>query len=227
MELYVDTADLNIIKEIAAYYPVDGFTTNPKLLSDKAELFPALMSEYKAYIHENHSRIFVQVTGKSANEMLNQALTLKDFFGSHLIVKIPATKEGFRAGSLCQKNQIPFCITVVHSSMQGLIAAKVGASYIAPYISHIDNLGADGVACVEEMLEMIDYGGYNCKILGASFRTADQIKRLATIGCQAVTLAPNLFDLLIAHASTDQSMNKFEDAWLHSFGTKQVNDLLK
>ena len=85
-------------------------------------------------------------------------------------------------------------------------AAKAGADFVAPYISHIDNIGADGVTAVEEMVMAFENGGYPCKVLGASFRTADQIRRLATVGCQAVTITPEMFDLLIAHASTDASM---------------------
>ena len=141
-------------------------------------------------------------------------------------MKLPAVKEGYKAVRLCKAEGICVCVTVVHSMTQALLAAKAGADFVAPYISHIDNIGADGVTAVEEMVMAFENGGYPCKVLGASFRTADQIRRLATVGCQAVTITPEMFDLLIAHASTDASMEGFRKAWKETFGEKQVSDFI-
>lgn len=118
------------------------------------------------------------------------------------------------------------CVTVIHSMMQALVAAKAGADYVAPYISHIDNIGADGVGSVAEMVTAFQNGGYQCKVLGASFRTVDQLKGLAEVGCQAVTIRPEMFDALIAHPSTDNAMKGFRQAWAETFGTVQISDML-
>ena len=112
--------------------------------------------------------------GKKAEDMLDQAKKLKAYYGEYLVVKLPAVKEGYKAVRLCKAEGICVCVTVVHSMTQALLAAKAGADFVAPYISHIDNIGADGVTAVEEMVMAFENGGYPCKVLGASFRTADQ-----------------------------------------------------
>lgn len=194
MELYVDIADLDEVKAIAEYFPINGFTTNPKILTNAKRPFAEMMTEYKNYVNENSQKIFFQVTAEKAEDMLTQARKLQEYFGKQFIVKIPAVKEGYKAVRLCKEVGIPVTVTVVHSMLQALIAAKAGADYVAPYVSHIDQIGADGVECVAEMIQTFEYGGYPCKVLGASFRSVDQIRQLAAAGCHAVTIAPAMFD---------------------------------
>lgn len=226
MELYVDTADLDVIKEVAEYYPIDGFTTNPKILANASRPVEELMKEYREYVKANDYKIFFQVTAEKAEDMFAQAKALYEYFGDNFIVKIPAVKEGYKAVRLCKAAGITVTVTVVHSMMQALVAAKAGADYVAPYVSHIDNIGADGVETVAEMVAAFENGGYPCKVLGASFRTVDQLKKLAVAGCQSVTLSPELFDLLIAQLSTDESMEKFVAAWTGKFGDRQISDFV-
>lgn len=226
MELYVDIADLDAIKAVEEYYPIDGFTTNPKILTKADRPVEELMPEYKAFVEEKNLKIFFQVTASKAEDMLEQAKKLKEYFGDHLVIKIPAVKEGYKAVRLCKKEAIDVCVTVVHSMTQALMAAKAGADFVAPYVTHIDNIGADGIGTIGDMVTAFENGGYDCKVLGASFRTADQIRQLAIVGCQAVTITPEMFDLLIDHASTDESMAGFEKAWKDKFGTKQISDFI-
>lgn len=226
MELYVDIADLDAVQAVAEYFPIDGFTTNPKILSRVKRPVQEMMAEYKAFVEEKDCKIFFQVTGETAEQMFEQAKALQDYFGKHFIVKIPAVKEGYKAVRLCKAAGIPVLVTVVHSMMQALVAAKAGADYVAPYVSHIDNIGADGIDCIAQMLAAFENGGYPCKVLGASFRTVDQLQRLAVIGCQAVTITPEMFDALIAHPSTTESMAGFRTAWADAFGDKQISDLI-
>lgn len=226
MELFVDIADLEMIKAVDEYYPIDGFTTNPKILAKASQPVQELMPAYKEFAEEKNLKLFFQVTSDKAEEMLKQAKALQAYFGEHLVIKLPAIKEGFKAVGLCKREGIAVCVTVIHSTMQALVAARAGADYVAPYISHIDNLGADGVRCVEEMIAAFQSGGYPCKVLGASFRTVDQIKRLATVGCHAVTITPEMFDSLIAHPSTDKCMVGFDAAWKEAFGSRQIDDMV-
>ena len=138
----------------------------------------------------------------------------------------PIVREGYRACKLCKARNLSVCITVVHSMMQALMAAKAGADYTAPYISHIDNIGADGVHCVDEIVKAFNRSGYKCKVLGASFRTVEQVDKLAIVGCHAVTITPETFDMLIAHPSTDVSMKGFDSAWHDRYGERQVTYFL-
>lgn len=224
MKFYVDTADIAAIERIARYFPIVGFTTNPKILASSPKNIAELMAEYKEYVETTKLEIFLQVTAEKAEDMLAQAESLQNFFGDRLVIKIPATKEGYRAVRGCKSAGIPVAVTTVHSAMQALVAAEAGADYVAPYISHIDNMGAAGIGCVEDILSGFMSGGYSCKVLGASFRTVDQILRLAVCGCDAVTLAPELFDALVAHPATTQSMAGFARAWAAAFGAAHISD---
>ena len=226
MELYVDTGDLNAIRDIAEFYPIDGFTTNPKLLAQAGSEGNHLMSEYRKFIGETGLDVFIQVTEKSASGMYHQAQKLQEFFGPHLVVKIPAVRDGYKAVRLCCESGIRTCVTAVHSVMQAVIAAKAGAEYVAPYISHIDNIGADSVQCVGDMLDIFSAGGYTCSILAASFKSVSTVKDLAVTGCQAITLKPELFDDLIIHPSTAESLIAFDEIWHCIYGDKHVDELL-
>ena len=226
MEFFVDIADVDAVERVAEFFPINGFTTNPNILTKSSRSLEENLKEYKEYIDKTGFRLFVQVTAKTAPEMVEQAKILKAYFGDRLVVKLPAIKEGYKACMQCRKLGIPICITVVHSVLQALMAAKAGAEYAAPYVSHIDNIGADGVREVGEMVRAFERYGYTCKVLGASFRTADQIEKLAAVGCHAVTITPQFFDLLIGHPSTDASLNGFYDAWEKAFGKIQITDAI-
>ncbi|MDO4489144.1 MAG: transaldolase family protein [Eubacteriales bacterium] len=226
MEFFVDIADIESVRSVAEYYPIDGFTTNPNILTKGAHTLEENMRSYKEYIDETGLKVFVQVTAKDAEGMVSQAVKLKEYFGDNLVVKLPAVKEGYKALKECKKLGIEICITVIHSVLQALMAAKGGADYAAPYVSHIDNIGADGIREVEEMVKVFDRFGYKCKVLGASFRTADQIEKLAAVGCHAVTITPQFFDLLIEHPSTDVSLNGFYRVWEDTYQDKQITDAL-
>jgi fructose-6-phosphate aldolase 2 len=226
MEYYVDIADIERVREINEYFPIDGFTTNPNILTKTDVPLSVLFGQYRVYVRETGQRIFVQVTAQEADEMVAQAVRLEDYFGDSVVVKLPAIREGYRACKMCKKLGIAVCVTVVHSTMQALMAAKAGADYTAPYISHIDNIGADGVHCVDEIVKAFDRSGYTCKVLGASFRTVEQVDKLAIVGCHAVTITPQTFDMLISHPSTDVSMKGFNEAWQAKYGDSQVTDYL-
>ena len=226
MEYYVDIADIGTVRAVNDCFPIDGFTTNPNLLAKADRPLPELFEAYRDYIRETGQRVFVQVTARTAEGMVEQAERLRDYFGDGLVVKLPAVREGYRACKRCKALGLKICVTVVHSTMQALMAAKAGADYAAPYISHIDNIGADGVHCVDEIVRAFDKAGSGCKVLGASFRTVEQVDKLATVGCHAVTITPETFDMLIAHPSTDVSMRAFDKAWRDRFGEREVTDFL-
>lgn len=226
MEYYVDIADIDAVRRVNETFPIDGFTTNPNILTKAARPLPELFAAYRDYIRETGQRLFTQVTASEAGEMVDQAKALRDYFGDRLVVKLPAVREGYRALKAVKAMGMTACVTVVHSTMQALMAAHAGADYVAPYISHIDNIGADGVRCVDEIVRAFDKSGSGCKVLGASFRTVEQVDKLAIVGCHAVTITPETFDMLIAHPSTDVSMRGFDRAWRDCYGDKEITDFL-
>ena len=226
MEYYVDIADIEKVRAVNDYFPIDGFTTNPNILTKTDRPLGELFADYRRYIDETGQRLFVQVTAHDAQAMVEQAVALHAYFGDALVVKLPAVREGYRALKRLKALGLTVCVTVVHSTMQALMAAKAGADYVAPYISHIDNIGADGVHCVDEIVKAFNQSGYACKVLGASFRTVEQVDKLAIVGCHAVTITPETFDMLIAHPSTDVSMQGFDAAWREKYGDDGVASFL-
>ena len=226
MEFYVDIADMDKVRAVNEYFPIDGFTTNPNILTKASKPLEELFREYRDYVEETEQKIFVQVSAQKAEDMVDQARRLSAYFGNHLVVKLPAVREGYKACKALKAQGLCVCITVVHSTMQALMAAKAGADYAAPYISHIDNIGADGVHCVDEIVKCFRQSGYPCKVLGASFRTVEQVDKLAIAGCHAVTVTPETFDMLIAHPSTDVSMQGFHKVWWEKFPGREITDFL-
>lgn len=224
MEFFADIADIEKVEKVAEYFPIDGFTTNPNILTRSDRSLSENMRIYREYVQKTGFLVFVQVTAEEGEAMYAQAEAIRDYFGNRGIVKLPAVREGYKALRLCKAAGIPVCVTVVHSMLQALLAAKGGADYVAPYVSHIDNIGADGIGCVKKMVDAFDRYGYQTKVLGASFRTADEIERLAAVGCHAVTITPEFFDLLITHPSTDVSLSMFRHSWKDRFGDTEITD---
>ena len=226
MEFYIDTWDIEAVRTVNERFPIAGFTTNPNILTKAMQPLEALIPAYRDYVRETSQKIFVQVTARTAGEMLSQAERLQDYFGEELVVKLPAVSEGYRACPKCTARGMSVCVTVVHSVIQGVVAAEAGADYVAPYVTHIDNIGADGVRCVGEMVNIFARSGSMCRVLGASFRTVKQLEELAGVGCHAVTITPEMAAALIAHPSTDASLLGFEAAWRGAFGEKHITDFL-
>lgn len=224
MKFFLDTADIAAVRARNEYWPLAGFTTNPNILAgypgDPKELFPL----YRDYINETSQTLFVQVTGTERDPMLAQAEKLKAYFGEHLCVKLPADRDGYSACRLASREGIDCCITAVHSVLQAVMAAEAGAKWAAPYLTHIDNNGTDGIECVQDMLRAVS--GSGTRILAASFRTKRQAERLAVIGCDAVTVTPEFLDALTTHPSTDESLAMFRRVWRERFGDTEVSDIL-
>ena len=226
MKYFIDSADLEKIQEISDVYPISGVTTNPKILSLCGTGLSDLIPNIRRLAEERDWQLFFQVTAEDADGMAVQAVRLRDYFGERLIVKIPAVKEGYKAVRVCVKREIPTAVTAVHSLLQAAIAAEQGAAYVAPYVSHLDQIGCSGVRIVGEMIDAFNLSGYDCRILGASFRSLDQISSLELKGCHAVTLAPDLFDRLISHPLTDSAMVRFRQAWTGRYGGKEIDAFL-
>jgi TalC/MipB family fructose-6-phosphate aldolase len=226
MKLYVDIADANAIKYVASFYPLDGFTTNPQILTKAGHNITNVLNELKEIIETTDMTIFVQVTAENAEKMLEQAKALHDYFGKTFVVKLPMTKEGIRAVTLCKSSDITVTVTIIFSVTQALIAAKAGADYVAPYVNRIENIGSDGIKTVTEMVNVLENQGYNTKVLAASFKNANQVKGVVLVGCQAITITPEMFDQMIYHPYTDKSLIDFKKYWETSCGSNQIDDYI-
>lgn len=226
MEILLDTANINEIKKILEHYPIDGFTTNPSILSKEACSLEEWVPEIKAVIGTRYM-LHVQTTGQTAEMMVAQGEKLRDYFGDKFFLKIPITRQGIKAVKECKKRKIGVTVTAVFTATQALIAAKAGADYVAPYINRMENIGVDSEKTLESMVNILKNYNYQTKIIGASFKNVLQIEKMARLGVHSITLQPELLKESISHPYTDKSLTDFERDWKNSFSEKEITDFLK
>ncbi len=222
MQYFLDSADVSKIQAVLAQYPCDGVTTNPTILARDAKDPGAALRKIRKLL--GNKLLFAQVTAKTAPEMISQAEALAAALGAPISIKIPATKEGVLAMKTLAVRGISVTATAVYTPQQALLCGKAGADYVAPYVSHIDNLGIDAAAVVGEMAELLAaYCPHTC-VLAASFRTVEQVNRVLFAGAGAVTITAEMFDLLIGSAGTAAEVGSFEKNWSAAFGEKEITD---
>ena len=208
----LDTANADEIARLVDAYPVCGVTTNPAILGQEGAE-PARQLRLIRQAIGPQRMLHAQVTGKDAETMVREALALRDAVGESFYVKIPAVPEGLRAMPALKKEGLKVTATAIFDTSQALLFARAGADFVAPYVSRLDNIGADGVDIVEEIMHDFKEYGVTTGVLAASFRTADQIRRLAKHGITAVTVAPSILEALLWHPMTDNALRRFGEDW--------------
>ena len=221
----LDTANADEIARLVDAYPVCGVTTNPAILGQEGAE-PARQLRLIRQAIGPQRMLHAQVTGKDAETMVREALALRDAVGESFYVKIPAVPEGLRAMPALKKEGLKLTATAIFDTSQALLFARAGADFVAPYVSRLDNIGADGVDIVEEIMHDFKEYGVTTGVLAASFRTADQIRRLAKHGITAVTVTPAFLEALLWHPMTDDAMRRFDAAWAKLTGGRDWTQLL-
>ncbi|MFB6298136.1 MAG: transaldolase family protein [Salinirussus sp.] len=206
MHLYLDTADADRIADTAALGVIDGVTTNPSIVAEAGGDYRTAVGALDDVVD---GPVFVQVTAGSADGMVDQAGTCRDWAGE-VIVKLPATRAGYRALDRLRAAGIPAGITVVFSAEQAVLAAKNDATFVAPYVGRIDDAGADGVGTVRRIRQIFDAQGYGTNLLAASVRNTTQAVALYRTGVDAVTMSPELLENHVSHPATDESVAAFD-----------------
>lgn len=208
MELYLDTADLAAIRRLAALYPLDGVTTNPGILA-KAGGDPARVLRGIRDTIGPGALMFAQVIPSDAEGMARDARAIVKLLGENTVVKVPAVPEGFRAIRQLSAQGVRTCGTVVYAPMQGFMAAKAGAEYVAPYVNRIDDLGYDGVGVCCQLHDMFAAHGMPAKVLAASFRNTQQVLDLCRYGIAAATCAPAVLEGLVKNPAVNAAVSAF------------------
>ena len=210
MKLCIDTADVAQIRHIYEFFPVDGVSTNPSILAKTGRSPYEVLKEIRAMIGEE-GELFVQVTAKKAEVMVREAGRIVRELGDTTLVKVPCTPEGFRAMKMLHEEGIRFIGTAIYTAMQGWLAAKCGAGYVAPYVNRIDNMGFDGVQVSKDIHDAIQGSGFDSGLLAASFKNSQQVLELARYGVRAVTVAPDIIEGLVKNAAIDAAIDVFTE----------------
>ena len=227
MRIILDTANLKDIEYFNTYYPIEGVTTNPTILSKEGGDVLKLLRDIRAIIGEE-KELHVQVTETEYEKMVAEAKALVAYLGNkkNTFIKIPATDVGLRATKTLSDEGYGITVTAVLTATQALLAANSGAAYVAPYVSRLENILADGVGTVEDIAIMFANNGTKCQILAASFKTAKEVLDVATVGCHTATVGSEVMAKLLAHPTTDTSIAGFAADWKKAFGDTTLLALL-
>ncbi len=222
----IDSADLGAIKRCCEFYPVAGVTTNPTIVSREKTDFKNLIYSIREIIGDN-KMLHVQTTSTDADEILREAKLIKEVVGDNFFLKIPITAEGLKATKMVKDAGIGVTMTAIFTQQQALLSACAGADFVAPYINRLDNIVSDGVRVVSEIVEMFKSYDIKTKILAASFKNVEQVHKVSMTGAGAVTVNPDIFDMLIYHPLTYYAIDDFNQDWATVYGNSTITDLLK
>ena len=223
MKYLIDSGNIEAIKHINEFYPIDGVTTNPTLVSKEKKAFWKLIRSIRKEIGAKKA-LHVQTVQTTAEKMVEEAILINKTIGGKLYIKIPICEEGLKAARMLKEIGIGVTMTAIFTPQQALISAKAGADFVAPYVNRLDNISGDGVRVVEEIVTLFDNYGLECEVLSASFKNCEQIHNGALCGCHAATISPDLFKAAISHPMTDAGVKGFTDDWKSLYGDKTILD---
>ena len=209
MKFFIDTANLEQIKEAQNLGILDGVTTNPSLMAKEGiNGNEAIRNHYKAICELVDGDISAEVLSTTFEEMIKEGEELASIH-PNILVKIPMTKDGIKAIKYFSKKGIKTNCTLIFSPGQALLAAKAGATYVSPFLGRLDDISTDGLALIEDIRIIFDNYSYDTEILAASIRHSMHIINCAKIGADVITspLAPILS--LLKHPLTDNGLAKF------------------
>jgi len=212
MKFFLDTADLDEIKEIAAWGLLDGVTTNPSLLSKAGKTGKQAEKHVKAIADIVPGPISMEVIATNLKGMLREGREYANW-AENVIVKIPMTPEGLKAVQIFHKEGIDTNVTLVFSANQALLAAKAGATFVSPFIGRLNDDGQDGMHLIQEMTTIFENYHFSTEILVASIRSPRDVAESAILGADVCTIPFAVFGKLAKHPRTTQGLEKFLEDW--------------
>ena len=208
MKLIIDDAHIDQIKKIYEFYPLDGVTTNPSILAKSGRKPYEVLREIREFIG-SEAELHVQAVAKTAEGMIEDAHRIIAELGTNTYVKIPAVPEGFKAMKELNKEGILITATAIYTPLQGFLAGKCGASYAAPYINRIDNMGYNGIQVAKQIHDIFKKNDLKTEVLAASFKNSQQVLELCEYGIGASTVAPDVIEGLVKNQAITAAIDDF------------------
>ena len=209
MKFFIDTADVNEIREAHELGLVDGVTTNPSLIAKSGRKFKDVIKEIASIVD---GPISAEVIALDAKGMVKEARELVKIH-KNIVIKVPMTPEGLKATKELTKLKIRTNVTLIFTPMQALLAAKAGASYVSPFVGRLDDISQDGMGIIEEIRTIFDNYGYTAEIIVASVRNPVHVLQSALIGADIATIPYSVMLQLAKHPLTDAGIKKFLEDW--------------
>jgi transaldolase len=210
MRLFLDTADIEEIREINRWGVLSGVTTNPSLVAKEGQ-DPNIV--WKEILETVDGDISLETTEPQADAMYEQGLGLAQM-APNAVVKVPMTAEGLSAGKRLVDDGIKINVTLVFSPAQAILAAEIGAYIVSPFLGRLDDVGSDGMGMLRAITEIYAVQGYTTNVLAASLRHPMHVIESALAGADIATMPYDVFTKLVKHPLTDQGLEKFQTDWL-------------
>ncbi|HTD82083.1 MAG TPA: fructose-6-phosphate aldolase [Thermoplasmata archaeon] len=209
MKIFLDTANIDEIREAASWGVLDGVTTNPTLVARTGRKWGEVIQDVLALVD---GPISLEVTTTEAEEMIKQGRQLAKLH-KNVVVKIQMTTEGLKAIKALSKEGVRINTTLIFSATQAVLAAKAGAKYVSPFIGRLDDQGQDGMQVVREIVEIFRNYDWDCEVLVASIRHPLHVIEAAKLGADIVTLPFDVLKKMTQHSLTDVGLKRFLDDW--------------
>ena len=209
MQLFLDTTDIGLLKELTATGLVDGVTTNPTLIAKSGRPMLEVIAEICELVE---GPVSAEVAATEVEGMLAEGAKLAAI-APNVVVKLPLTRNGLIATAEVAVQGIQTNVTLSFTAAQALLAAKAGASYISPFIGRLDDYGAEGMTLIEEIRAIYDNYGFDTEILAASIRTPAHVTAAALAGADCATIPPTTFADLFKHPLTEKGLEQFLSDW--------------
>ncbi len=209
MQLFLDTTDIDVLKDLASTGLVDGVTTNPTLIARSGRPMLKVIAEICELVE---GPVSAEVAAMDLDGMMAEGKKLAAI-APNVVVKLPLTREGLIATSEFAVQGIQTNVTLCFSAAQALLAAKAGATYISPFIGRLDDYGAQGMDLISEIRAIYDNYEFDTNILAASIRHTGHVTDAALAGADCATLPPKIFADLFKHPLTDLGISQFLSDW--------------
>ena len=209
MKFFIDTAEIDEIRELAGTNMVDGVTTNPSLIAKSGRDIAEVTREICRIVD---GPVSAEVTALEADDMIAEGRELAKL-APNIAVKVPLTWAGLRACRTLSDDGHMVNVTLCFSANQALLAAKAGATFISPFIGRLDDIGLEGMELIADIRQIYDNYHYPTQILAASIRTVNHVTMAAKIGADVATLPPSVLKKLADHPLTDKGLQAFLSDW--------------
>ena len=216
MKLFLDTANVEDIKNVNDMGVICGVTTNPSLIAKEGRDFKEVVREIASIVD---GPISGEVNSDDAEGMIEEAMEIVEIH-PNMVVKIPMTAEGLKAVKVLASRGIKTNVTLIFSANQALLAARAGATYVSPFLGRLDDISTNGMDLIRTVAEIFDIHGIDTEIIAASVRHPMHVTDAALAGAHIATVPAKLVYQMLNHPLTDQGRDKFKKDWADAFGDK-------
>ena len=209
MKIFIDTANLEDIREIAAWGILEGATTNPSLLAKEGKDPEKVLKEICELVN---GPVSAEVVSLKAEGMIKEARELAKIH-ENIVIKIPFTVEGLKAVKSLKQEGIKTNVTLIFTPIQALLAAKAGASFVSPFVGRLDDIQSRGMEMVEDIVTIFENYGLETEIIVASIRHPMHVLEAAIMGAHIATIPPKVIRQMVKHPLTDIGIERFLEDW--------------